>query len=97
MRIMKNKARVHLLISGYVQGVFFRAKTAQQAGELGLTGWVRNTKDGKVESVVEGEREKIEKMITWIKKGPAQAQVKEVEIQWQPYQGEFSSFEIRHD
>lgn len=88
-------SRVHIFISGIVQGVFFRASTADKAQELGLTGWVKNLPDGRVEAVIEGPKDKIEKMIEWIKKGPKFAKVDEVEVVWQEYKGEFESFEIR--
>jgi acylphosphatase len=90
------KKRVRLLISGLVQGVFFRDNTKRKAKELGLFGFVRNLIDGRVEAVFEGEKEKIEKMIEWAKEGPSLAKVEKIEIEWQEYQGEFDDFEIRY-
>jgi len=72
--------KVRVLISGKVQGVFFRAYTKEKADELGLVGWVRNTKDGRVEAVFEGAKEKVEAMIKWCRKGPPGSKVKKVEI-----------------
>ena len=90
-------ARVHILVSGLVQGVFFRSETKVRAEEFGLFGWVRNLEDGRVEIVAEGEKEKLEKLISWAKKGPDSARVDNLEIDWQEYQGEFSQFDIRYD
>jgi len=94
---MNKKIRTHIFVSGRVQGVFFRSHTAEKARELELTGWVRNLEDGRVEAVFEGEKEKIEKIIEWAKKGPTFARVDDVEIEWQDYKGEFKDFEIRYD
>ena len=91
------KARVHILISGLVQGVFFRASIAEKARKLKLTGWARNLPDGKVEAVFEGEREKIEEIFGWAKKGPRIAVIDKVDVEWKRYQGEFSSFEIKYE
>jgi len=88
-------ARAHIFISGIVQGVFFRASTADKAQELELTGWVKNLPDGRVEAVIEGPKDKIEEMIEWMKKGPRLAKVDEVEMVWEEYKGEFGNFEIR--
>jgi len=92
---MAEKVRVHILIKGLVQGVFFRQTTQQMAEILGLKGWVRNTPDGKVEAVFEGEKEKVEKMLDWAKKGPTSARVDGVDVKWEEYKGEFKEFEKR--
>jgi acylphosphatase len=88
------KVRAHVLIKGRVQGVFFRAETRSQAYSLGLTGWVRNRWAGSVEAVFEGEDQKVRKMIVWCYKGPPSAVVEDVEVEWENYQGEFTSFSI---
>jgi len=93
---MPDKTRVHLFISGLVQGVFFRANTAQKAEQLGLNGWVRNLPDGKVEAVFEGEKEKIDKIIEWVKEGPPLAKIDDVKIQEEKYKNEFNNFKIRY-
>jgi acylphosphatase len=90
------KTRCHILVSGRVQGVFFRQNTLEKAKALGLKGWVRNTKDGKVEAVFEGEKEKIERILEWMKKGPPLARVDGLEIEWENFKGEFDDFEIRY-
>ena len=83
-------------MSGLVQGVFFRASTADKAKELSLLGWVRNLSDGRVEAVVEGPKEKIEEMIKWMEEGPAFAKVEKVEVHWENYKGNFNNFRIRY-
>lgn len=88
------KARVHVFISGLVQGVFFRWNTKKMADKLQLSGWVRNLPDGRVEAIFEGNRESIEKMIEWCKKGPSEAIVEKVEIIWEEYKSEYKGFKI---
>jgi len=89
--------RAHIFISGFVQGVFFRSNTYQKAKEIGIFGWIRNLGDGRVEAVFEGEKEKVEKIIEWVKGGPERARVDNVEINWEEYREEFDNFEIRYD
>ncbi len=88
-------AQVHLFISGRVQGVCYRAFTQDQAIRLGLTGWVRNMHDGRVEAVFEGEREQIEQAILSCKRGPSGAHVTDVDITWENPLGK-QGFEIRY-
>jgi acylphosphatase len=95
MRAKENK-RAHLLISGRVQGVFYRTNTKDQAERLGLFGWVRNLPDGRVEAVFEGEKSAIEEMIGWCHKGPPGAKVTDVRVKWEEYRGEFDDFRIRY-
>jgi acylphosphatase len=76
--------RVH----GRVQGVFFRVETRDRARSLGLTGWVRNCADGAVEAVFEGERERVESMIDWCRRGPSGARVESVDVKWEEAAGE---------
>jgi acylphosphatase len=87
-------ARAHILVSGRVQGVFFRDHTQRWAASLKLTGWVRNLPDGRVESVVEGDKVQIETLISRVKEGPPMANVTEAEVTWEDYQGEFGDFRI---
>lgn len=86
--------RVHAYVSGRVQGVFFRDNTRRRAVELGLTGWVRNLYDGRVEVVAEGEKPKVEALIAWLKVGPPLARVENMDIRWEEYTGEFQEFRI---
>lgn len=91
------KKRAHVIVSGRVQGVFFRQNTLKRAKFLGLLGWVKNTKEGNVEAVFEGEEEKINEMIEWLRIGPPLARVENVEIFWEEPTGQFQDFEIRYD
>ncbi len=90
------KARARVIVEGRVQGVFFRAHTQEEAYVLGLKGWVKNRRDGRVEAVFEGDKEKIERMIQWCHRGPAGARVTGVQITWEDYQGEFDDFSITY-
>jgi acylphosphatase len=96
MKENKN-ARVKVLVYGLVQGVFFRQSTKEEAEKLKLKGWVKNREDGGVEAIFEGEREKIEKMLEWMKKGPPLARVEKVNVFWEEFKGEFKNFEIKYD
>ena len=87
--------QVHLIISGKVQGVFYRASCQEVAQVLGLTGWVKNLQDGNVEVLAQGEKEKIEKLIEWCKKGPSGAKVSGVEIKWGNVLNNSLSFEVK--
>lgn len=88
--------RVHVWISGGVQGVWFRAHTKEKAIELEIKGWVRNTPNGKVEAVFEGDDEQIEKMIEWCHTGSPLARVEDVHTQWEEPKNEFETFSIRY-
>ncbi|PNU20052.1 acylphosphatase [Geothermobacter hydrogeniphilus] len=85
----------HLLISGRVQGVWYRGSTKDKARELGLTGWVRNLPDGRVEALACGPQEQIEALIQWCHQGPPAAQVSEVEVDWREPGETFANFKIR--
>ncbi len=87
--------RAHVYISGKVQGVFFREYTRNKAQSLGIKGWVRNLRDGRVEAIFEGEKEKVEEIISWCHKGSPYSKVEKVEVKWEEYKGEFNDFEIR--
>jgi acylphosphatase len=76
--------RRHVLVSGRVQGVWFRDTCSRQARAAGVTGWVRNTPDGRVEAVFEGEPEAVEQMVTWCRHGPPRAVVTGVEVKDEP-------------
>ena len=89
------RVRVHLLISGRVQGVAFRYYAQDIAQSLGIKGWVRNCWDSKVEVVMEGEEEKVKKLIGWCYRGPGSAIVEKIDIEWGKYRGEFKTFGIR--
>lgn len=86
--------RAHVYIEGRVQGVFFRDWTKKRAEELGLTGWVRNLGDGRVEAVFEGPKKFLEKMIGKCKEGPPVANVSHIDVIWEKGIGEFSDFGV---
>jgi acylphosphatase len=88
--------RVRVIISGIVQGVFFRAATRRAAADLNLGGWVRNMDDDRVEAVFEGEDAAVEKMIAWCHKGPPSARVESVTTSEEHYTGGFQDFNIKH-
>lgn len=89
-----DKICLHCYISGRVQGVFYRKSAQKKAAELTLTGWVHNLSDGRVELMICGEKENVEKMREWLWDGPTAAEVSEVaatEVDWEPY----SDFHLR--
>jgi acylphosphatase len=88
--------RIHVYISGIVQGVFFRAATRCAAADFNLTGWVRNMDNGRVEAVLEGEDVEVDKMIAWCKVGPPAARVEKVVTAEEHYTGGFQDFSIKH-
>jgi acylphosphatase len=88
-----NNIRLHVFISGRVQGVRFRENTLKKAKGLGVFGWVKNLPDGRVEAVFEGQKEKVEKMLEWSKRGPFFAKVTDLEAREELYKGEFNSFD----
>lgn len=89
------RERVHIIVHGRVQGVFYRARTKEKAIELDLTGWVRNMADGTVEIIAEGDKEVLERLVDWSKQGPRHAHVAKIEVKWQPFLDEFSDFTVR--
>lgn len=93
---MAELASVRAIVYGYVQGVFFRAFVARRANELRLTGYVRNSPEGTVEVLVEGERKQLEKLVDYLKVGPPAARVEKVITNWSEYTGGYSDFSIRY-
>ena len=90
------KARAHVYVNGRVQGVFFRAETANLAHRLGLAGWVRNMPDGRVEALFEGEKENVEKAVEFCRRGPPGAHVGNLDVEWEEWRGEFRGFQVIH-
>ena len=84
----------HYRVSGHVQGVFFRASTRQKAIELGLTGWVRNLADGRVEALACGESMQLNLLEQWLWQGPELAKVDSVEVTAEDYTP-YTGFEVR--
>ena len=94
---MTDVASVQAIVYGYVQGVFFRAFASKRAIELGLTGYVCNLPSGEaVEVNAEGERNKLEELIGYLKVGPPGARVEKVVTDWSEYTGGYSRFNIRY-
>ena len=89
------KVRAHVFVSGRVQGVYFRQTTQEHAESRGVTGWVRNLSDGRVEAVFEGEEESVEALVEYCRHGPSAARVTGVEAEWESFLGEFSDFEAQ--
>ncbi len=89
------RKKVRVIIRGRVQGVFFRMETQQAAQRIGVNGWVRNRRDGSVETVFEGDAEKSEEMLAWCRKGPPLARVDGVEVQEFDDQEMFTDFTVR--
>jgi acylphosphatase len=88
-------ARAHVVVSGLVQGVFFRQSTVDEARRLGVRGWVHNLPDGRVELEAEGERERVEALVRWCGRGPPAARVEGVEVTWAPHRGDLAPFSTR--
>ena len=84
-----------LKISGRVQGVFFRAETAQVAAQAGVAGWVRNCSDGCVEALVIGSKLEVESVVRWCRHGPSMARVDKLEVEWGEVDKRPERFEIR--
>jgi len=87
--------RIVVRIHGRVQGVGFRYAATDEARRLGVTGWVRNSDDGDVELVAEGDADRLRRLVTWCHAGPPGARVTQVEPQWRPFAGEFDGFQLR--
>jgi len=86
--------RAHIWVSGKVQGVFYRDNTQRWASSLGLSGWVKNLPDGRVEVLVEGKKDTIESLERKLKEGPPLSRVDFVRTEWEDYRGEFLDFRI---
>jgi len=84
---------IHLLITGKVQGVFYRATAKKIANQLNIKGWIKNTKDGNVEATATGNEEQLKEFINWCKQGPENAKVEEVIVE-QNQKTLFNTFEI---
>ncbi|MDD2913343.1 MAG: acylphosphatase [Candidatus Pacebacteria bacterium] len=92
----KNKVRAHVFFSGRVQRVFFRRTVMLKANLLKITGWIKNLKDGRVEAVFEGEKEKIEKLVKNAGKGNPLIRVDYFELEWEKYSGQYENFKVTY-
>ena len=88
------KVRAHLLVSGRVQGVYFRQSTLIEAKGLEVTGWIRNLIDGRVEAVFEGEEHAVKTLVNYCRQGPPAAKVTYLDVSFGPFKGEFPSFKV---
>ncbi len=87
--------QAHVYISGFVQGVGFRAYVRSKARKLGVTGWVRNLSDDRVEAVLQGEKENIEKVLFYCRRGPFFANVTNIVVDWEEASEQFLEFTKR--
>lgn len=88
------KSRAHVIVSGSVQGVSFRSETRRLAQIRGVRGYVRNLPHGKVEAVFEGERECVIELVKFCHSGPEGAHVKDIQVDWEDFKGEYSDFRV---
>ena len=87
--------QLHAVVRGYVQGVGYRLFALREAQRLSLTGWVRNRPDGAVEVTAEGSEERLRELLSRLQRGPAEAEVERVDVEWLPASGSLEGFEIR--
>jgi len=95
MEAGEGKARAHVMISGQVQGVFFRSALRSQAKLFGLNGWTMNTIEGNIEAVFEGDKDRVEKLVAFCWKGPPGALIRDVKVDWDKPKFDLTGFEIR--
>ncbi len=86
--------RIRIIVTGKVQGVFFRQALKVMAKKNDIFGWVKNLTDGRVEAILEGDEEKVNRLVEWSHGGPANARVEDVEIRNEKFSGEFSKFDV---
>ena len=88
--------RFHIRVTGQVQGVFFRRSAKLEAERLGIVGWVKNSDEGSVEIMAQGDKKSADEFIKWCKKGPPFAKVEKVDVSWEKDLHDFDDFSI-HD
>ena len=93
---MTDRRRVHVIVEGRVQGVFFRAYTRNEAISLGLAGWVRNRNDGSVEALVEGDKAAVEMMLEWFQQGSPHSKVAKIHVTEETPLGDSNTFEVHY-
>jgi acylphosphatase len=92
---VSDAVRAHLFVAGRVQGVGFRFSAVSAARTIGgLSGWVRNLDDGRVELVVQGPKDRVEQLVGWCRRGPPSARVEALESSWEAVDGALPEFEI---
>jgi acylphosphatase len=87
---------IHMIISGMVQGVFYRSNTRGKAVELGLDGWVRNLGDGGVEVFAEGSEDRLKELVEYCRSNPGYSHVDDVRVEWGKSTGKYAGFMITH-
>jgi len=90
------KICVRAIIYGRVQGVFFRMETRKAAQRIGVFGWVKNKEDGTVEALFEGEKERVDSVLEWCRKGPPLSEVEKVSLSREEFTGNYNSFDITY-
>jgi len=93
---MSESKRAEIVVSGVVQGVFFRSTAAERATLAGITGWTKNMPDGTVKIVAEGSGKQLDELIEWCRRGPPSARVFSVDVKWENPTCEFDSFNIAY-
>ena len=88
--------RVHIIVQGRVQGIFFRANTRDKAVQLGLTGWVRNLDSDKVEVMAEGDDDSIKQLVSYCRQGPPSAHVDDIKVEFEEPKKDLGPFSIRY-
>ncbi len=88
------KTRSHVYVSGRVQGVYFRQHVKKQALIQGVTGWVRNLDDGRMEAVFEGEGSAVLAMVNYVRHGPKGSQITNFSVEWETFKDEYQSFKV---
>lgn len=91
---MSELARIHVFVSGRVQGVSYRESAREAAERIGVVGWIRNLPDGRVEAVLEGSTEQVREMLDYLRRGPAPARVDHLEEHHEPAAGDLTTFEV---
>lgn len=91
---MSQAVRAHIIVTGLVQGVYYRVTMKQEARTLGINGWVKNRPDKSVEAVIEGDKERVDQLINWCRQGPPDSQVSAVQVEWGNFIGEYQAFRI---
>jgi acylphosphatase len=91
---MSDPVRAQIVVSGHVQGVFFRSSAQEEGQRLGLAGEVRNLPDGEVEAIVEGPRDAVDDFVAWCRRGPPSARVDDVQVKISKPRGEFRTFSV---
>jgi acylphosphatase len=92
---MDHIVRARVVVSGVVQGVFFRGSAVDEARRLGLNGWVRNEPDGSVQAIFEGPENEVREAVEWMSHGPSSAIVEDIQIAWEEPRGE-PGFHMAH-